>query len=50
MTAAAPWFEREEFIARVRCVQTAMRARGLDAVLAFQPESVTWLTGFFTRG
>lgn len=50
MTVAAPWFEREEFIARVRCVQTAMRARGLDAVLAFQPESVTWLTGFFTRG
>ena len=48
--SAAPWFQREEFLARVGRVQAAMRARGLDAVLAFQPESVTWLTGFFTRG
>ena len=24
--------------------------RSLDAFLAFQPETITWLTGFFTRG
>src|SRR5580765_4937414 len=46
----APWFAREEYLARVARVQAALKARGLDALLAFQPESVTWLTGFFTRG
>ncbi len=44
------WFAREEYHARVAKVQAALKARGLDALLAFQPESVTYLTGFFTRG
>jgi Xaa-Pro dipeptidase len=44
------WFSRAEYLARVARVQAELRARGLDALLAFQPESVTWLTGFFTRG
>jgi len=47
---ARPWFEPAEYHARLARVQTALRARGADALLAFQPESVTWLTGFFTRG
>ncbi len=47
---ASPWFERGEFLARVAKVQATLRERGLDGLLAFQPESVTWLTGFFTRG
>ncbi len=45
-----PWFERSEYQARLARVQTALKARGLDGLLAFQPETVTWLTGFFTRG
>ncbi len=44
------WFPREEVLARVGRVQAALAVRGLDGLLAFQPESVTWLTGFFTRG
>jgi Xaa-Pro dipeptidase len=47
---AAPWFAREEYLARLARTQAAMRERGFEALLAFQPESVTWLTGFFTRG
>lgn len=47
---ARPWFEPAEYHARLARVQAALRARGADALLAFQPESVTWLTGFFTRG
>jgi Xaa-Pro dipeptidase len=47
---ARPWFERDEFLGRVARVQATLRARGLDGLLAFAPESVTWLTGFFTRG
>lgn len=47
---AEPWFERREFLDRVARVQATLRARGLDGLLAFAPESVTWLTGFFTRG
>ena len=45
-----PWFDRTEYEARLARVQTALRERGLDGLLAFQPETVTWITGFFTRG
>ena len=47
---ASPWFDRQEYLDRVRRLQAVMRVRGVEALLAFQPESVTWLTGFFTRG
>ena len=43
-----PWFERQEFVNRVSGIQKELRRRGLDGLLAFAPESVTWLTGFFT--
>ncbi len=49
-TGAKPWFERQEFLDRVSRIQGKLRERGLDGLLAFAPESVTWLTGFFTRG
>lgn len=45
-----PWFEAAEFQSRLERVQREAADRGLDGVLLFQPESVTWLTGFFTRG
>lgn len=45
-----PWFDTDEYHARLRCLQDAMQARSLDAAVLLQPESVTWLTGFFTRG
>lgn len=45
-----PWFEREEYETRLARVQAVLRERGLDGLLAFQPETVTWVTGFFTRG
>lgn len=44
------WFSYEEYRARLTKVQAAMRERQLDLVLAFQPESVTYVTGFFTKG
>jgi Xaa-Pro dipeptidase len=50
MSIAAPWFDRSEFLSRVTRVQAALVAKGYDALLAFLPESVTWLTGYFTRG
>jgi Xaa-Pro dipeptidase len=49
MSIATPWFPREDYLARVARVQAALRAAGQDALLAFLPESVTWLTGYFTR-
>ncbi len=45
-----PWFEKSEYEARLSRVQLQIRDKGLDGLLAFQPETVTWLTGFFTRG
>lgn len=45
-----PWFEKSEYEARLARVQAELNTRGLDGLLAFQPETVTWLTGFFTRG
>lgn len=50
MAEAAHWFAYSEFEARLARVQAALRGKGHDALLAFMPESVTWLTGFFTRG
>lgn len=50
MVETAYWFDKAEFEARLARVQAALRAKGHDALLAFMPETVTWLTGFFTRG
>ena len=47
---ARPWFARSEYEARLDRVQRSLARRGLDGLVLFQPESVTWLTGFFTRG
>ncbi len=47
---ASPWFDRAEYLARLERVQQSLVGRGLDGLVAFQPETVTWLTGFFTRG
>ena len=47
---ATPWFEKSEFEERLARVQKALAKRNLDGLIAFQPETVTWLTGFFTRG
>ena len=44
------WFEPAEYAARLDRVQQRLREQGHDALLAFQPESVTWITGFYTRG
>ena len=50
MVTPAYWFPREEYAARVARVQAALAAAEQDALIAFLPETVTWLTGFFTRG
>ena len=50
MVETGYWFERAEFEARLGRVQATLRAKGYDALLAFMPESVTWITGYFTRG
>lgn len=49
-TTAAHWFSREEYAARIARVQAALAAGRQDALIAFLPETVTYLTGFFTRG
>ncbi|MCA0922840.1 M24 family metallopeptidase [Pseudooceanicola nanhaiensis] len=43
------WFEPAEYHARLARVQAALKEKGQDALLAFLPETVTWLTGYFTR-
>ena len=50
MTQPDYWFTRAEFTARLEKTQASLRDQDLAALLAFQPESVTYLTGFFTRG
>lgn len=50
MSISAPWFAREEFLARVAKIRAHLAEAKLDALLAFAPETVTWATGFFTRG
>jgi len=47
---AAPWFARDEYAVRLAKVQASLAQARQDALIAFLPETVTWLTGFFTRG
>ena len=46
----APWCPAHEYRGRLGKVQDEIARRGLDGLVLFQPESVTWLTGFYTRG
>ena len=46
----APWCPANEYRERLGRVRHEISARGLDGLVLFQPESVTWLTGFYTRG
>ncbi|MGI9419264.1 MAG: aminopeptidase P family N-terminal domain-containing protein, partial [Geminicoccaceae bacterium] len=50
MVETAYWFDKNEYEDRLKRVQAALVQKGQDALLAFQPETVTWVTGFFTRG
>jgi len=50
MVTPAYWFPREEYLARVERIRAKLSENGLDALVAFLPETVTYLTGFFTRG
>lgn len=50
MSVYKPWFSRTEFQTRLEHAQDALRRQNLDALLAFEPETVTYLTGYFTRG
>ncbi len=50
MVETAYWFDKNEYEDRLKRVQAALVQKGQDALLAFQPETVTWITGFFTRG
>lgn len=49
MVTPAYWFEREEFLSRLSRVQAELKKKQLDGLVAFLPETVTWLTGYFTR-
>ncbi|WP_321449654.1 Xaa-Pro peptidase family protein [uncultured Cohaesibacter sp.] len=49
MPTPAYWFEREEYLARLARVQAELKKRDLDGLIAFLPETVTWITGYFTR-
>lgn len=50
MSIARPWFPRADYLARVEKVRAELARTGQDALVAFLPETVTYLTGFFTRG
>ena len=50
MTVYAPWFTLDEFQQRLARVQEVLQRQQLTALLAFEPETITYLTGFFTRG
>lgn len=49
MSTPAYWFERDEYLTRLARVQAELKKRDLDGFVAFLPETVTWLTGYFTR-
>ena len=50
MAEPGPWFVKAEYLARLDRIQSELQQNSLDALIAFQPETITWTTGFFTRG
>lgn len=42
-------FTRTEYQSRLTRVQATLAERDIEALVAFQPETITWITGFFTR-
>lgn len=48
--AVDSWFGPEEYHRRLAALQSEMARQDLDVLLAFEPESVTYITGFFTKG
>lgn len=44
-----PWFTPAEHRQRLSAVRAALAGQDLDGVVLFQPETITWLTGYFTR-
>ncbi|WNJ91449.1 Xaa-Pro peptidase family protein [Bosea sp. 685] len=50
MATPSYWFPREDYLARVDKIRAELVRTEQDAFIAFLPETVTYLTGFFTRG
>ena len=50
MVERSYWFDKKEYETRLLRVQKRLIEKKQDAFLAFMPETVTYLTGFFTRG
>jgi Xaa-Pro dipeptidase len=44
------WFETDEYLTRVDRARKYMAERDLDYLVLFEPEMVTYLTGFYTTG
>ncbi len=44
-----PWFTSTEHRRRLAAVGAALASYDLGGVVLFQPETITWLTGYFTR-
>lgn len=44
------WFAPREYQSRLARVQEQMRLSGLDGLVLHEPESITYLTGFFSHG
>lgn len=46
----AYWFDKDEHDTRLARIQSELAKKDYDGLLAFMPETVTWTTGYFTRG
>ena len=44
------WFPKVEYENRLKKLQSSMRKNEVDIMIAYQPETVTYITGFFTTG
>lgn len=45
-----PWFPAAHYARRLTLLQRLTAEQELDALLLFMPESLTWASGYFTRG
>ncbi|MDB4219665.1 Xaa-Pro peptidase family protein [Emcibacteraceae bacterium] len=43
------WFTTQEYRTRLTKIQNELKKRDLDGLVTFQPETITWTTGYYTK-
>ena len=44
------WFSTQEYKSRLAKIQNELKKRDLEGLVTLQPETITWTTGYYSKG